>query len=71
MAADSKAEILFFILYKFSKTYPYINLEKKLYLPLRFMNDFDGILHSNVKNVFCPYFVRFFSMVEMYIHSEV
>jgi hypothetical protein len=26
-AADSKAEILFFILYKFSKAYPNVNIE--------------------------------------------
>ena len=70
-AADSKAEILFFILYKFHKMHPNVDLVHELYLPLRFMNDFEGPLNGEVKNIFSPCFIRFYSMLDMFMNSEV
>lgn len=34
------------------------------------MQDFDGLLHKDVKYVFCPFFVRFYSLLELYISNE-
>lgn len=34
------------------------------------MNDFDGLLHGDVKYIFCPFFLRFFTLLDMYVAYE-
>ncbi|KAM3134952.1 hypothetical protein pb186bvf_012952 [Paramecium bursaria] len=64
-AEDSKSEIFLFLIHKFGETAK-IKYQQQ-FNQLRLMNDLDGILHQDVKFVFCPFFLRFLSLLELYI----
>ncbi|KAM3127851.1 hypothetical protein pb186bvf_020041 [Paramecium bursaria] len=62
-AEDSKSEILHFILHKFIQQYK-TNLKETL-LDLKWMRDSDQIISKDMKNLLCPYFMRFLIIFEM------
>ncbi|CAK67273.1 unnamed protein product (macronuclear) [Paramecium tetraurelia] len=61
---DSKVEVLLYILQRYMAATKNLNLSQ-CYYELRWMQEYDNVLHQKVKTITCPYFSRFLSLYEM------
>jgi hypothetical protein len=66
-AEDSKLEILLFVLYKFEHTQQKYQLQRDLFNHVRFMIDFDEVLHHQIKFIHNQSYIRFYQILEMIV----
>ncbi|CAD8078997.1 unnamed protein product [Paramecium sonneborni] len=67
-AEDSRSDIYLYIFYQYGQKFK-IDFKEHLLNALKLMWEFDGLLGSDIKYIYCPFFLRFTNVLEMYLKS--
>ncbi|CAK77570.1 unnamed protein product (macronuclear) [Paramecium tetraurelia] len=67
-AEDSRSDIYLYIFHSYGQQFK-VDFKEHLLNSLKLMWEFDGLLGSDIKYIYCPCFLRFTNVLEMYVKS--
>ncbi|CAD8160681.1 unnamed protein product [Paramecium pentaurelia] len=67
-AEDSRSDIYLYIFHQYGQKFK-VDFKEHLLNSLKLMWEFDGLLGSDIKYIYCPSFLRFTNVLEMYLKS--
>ncbi|CAD8073962.1 unnamed protein product [Paramecium sonneborni] len=67
-AEDSRSDIYLYIFHQYGQQFK-VDFKEHLLNALKLMWEFDGLLGSDIKYIYCPCFLRFTNVLEMYLKN--